>query len=103
MAGIRIGTSSFTATGWPGSFYPKSLRPTDYLSYYAQHFDTVEIDSTFYATPNVSVVRSWKAKTPEGFLFAAKVPQLCGDENYVATRSERLRFRTVFDFMGHII
>ena len=51
------------------------MRPADYLSYYAQHFDTVEIDSTFYAIPNVSVVRSWNAKTPEGFLFAAKVPQ----------------------------
>jgi uncharacterized protein YecE (DUF72 family) len=75
MADLRIGTSSFTATGWQGSFYPKGLRPADYLSYYAQHFDTVEIDSTFYATPNVSVVRSWNAKTPEGFLFAAKVPQ----------------------------
>jgi uncharacterized protein YecE (DUF72 family) len=70
---ILLGTSSFTATGWQGSFYPKGLRPADYLSYYAQHFDTVEIDSTFYATPNVSVVRSWNAKTPEGFLFAAKV------------------------------
>src|SRR5260370_7430304 len=75
MADIRMGTSSFMATGWQGSFYPKGLRPADYLSYYAQHFDTVEIDSTFYATPNVSVVRSWNAKTPEGFLFAAKVPQ----------------------------
>jgi uncharacterized protein DUF72 len=83
---ILLGTSSFTATGWQGSFYPKGLRPADYLSYYARHFDTVEIDSTFYATPNVSVVRSWNAKTPEGFLFAAKVPQLCGDENYVAKR-----------------
>ena len=72
---ILLGTSSFTATGWKGSFYPKGLRPADYLSYYAEHFDTVEIDSTFYATPNVSVVRSWNAKTPEGFLFAAKVPQ----------------------------
>jgi uncharacterized protein YecE (DUF72 family) len=72
---ILLGTSSFTATGWQGSFYSKGLRPADYLSYYAQHFDTVEIDSTFYATPNVSVVRSWNAKTPEGFLIAAKVSQ----------------------------
>src|SRR5438552_7096957 len=75
MAEIRLGTSSFTATGWRGSFYPKGLRPGEYLSYYAQHFDTVEIDSTFCATPSVSVVRSWSAKTPEGFFFAAKVPQ----------------------------
>src|SRR5438309_9548822 len=83
---ILLGTSSFTATGWQASFYPKGLRPADFLSYYAQHFDTVEIDSTFYATPNVSVVRSWNAKTPEGFLFAAKVP---GD--HAQAGSQRLR------------
>src|SRR5438445_4705354 len=100
---ILLGTSSFTAPGWLGSFYPKGLRPADYLSCYAQHFDTVEIDSTFCATPSVSVVRSWNAKIPEGFLFAAKVPQLCDDENYVAKRPERKCFRTVLDFVGHII
>src|SRR5438552_16455798 len=91
MADIRLGTSSFTATGWQGSFYPKGLRPTDYLSYYGQHFDTVGIVSTFYATPHVSVVRSWNAITTEGFLFAVKVPQelthkrgvKAGDEEFI--------------------
>jgi uncharacterized protein YecE (DUF72 family) len=72
---IRIGTSAFTAAGWPGSFYPEHLKPADYLSYYAEHFDIVEVDSTFYGTPRVSVVRAWDAKTPEGFRFAVKVPQ----------------------------
>jgi len=86
MVDIRIGTSAFTAAGWSGTFYPKRLKSADYLSYYAQHFDAVEVDSTFYATPNVSVVRSWNAKTPEGFLFAAKVPQLCCGGSYVAQR-----------------
>src|ERR1700730_7425245 len=72
---IRIGTSAFTAAGWPGTFYPKNLKSADYLSYYAQHFDAVEIDSTFYGTPRVNTVQSWDSKTPKGFLFAAKVPQ----------------------------
>ena len=72
---IRVGTSAFTASGWRGTFYPENLKSADYLSYYAEHFDAVEIDSTFYGTPKVSVVRSWNAKTPERFLFAAKVPQ----------------------------
>ena len=72
---IRVGTSAFTAVGWPGTFYPKNLRPADYLSFYAQNFDAVEVDSTFYGTPRIDTVRSWATKTPNGFLFAAKVPQ----------------------------
>jgi uncharacterized protein YecE (DUF72 family) len=47
-AAMRVGTSAFTAAGWAGSFYPEGLRSADYLSYYAQQFDTVEVDSTFY-------------------------------------------------------
>jgi hypothetical protein len=46
---ILLGTSSFTAAGWDGSFYPKRMRPADYLAFYAEHFHTVEVDSTFYA------------------------------------------------------
>jgi uncharacterized protein YecE (DUF72 family) len=72
---IRLGTSAFTAAGWPGTFYPKNLKAADYLSFYAEHFDAVEVDSTFYGTPRVSTVQSWNAKTPQGFLFAAKMPQ----------------------------
>src|SRR6185437_2970811 len=102
MAEIRIGTSAFTAAGWAGSFYPKGMKSTDYLSFYATRFDAVELDNTFYATPAVTTVKSWYAKTPPGFLFAAKVPQLCGDGNYVAKRPERECFRTVLDFVGHI-
>jgi len=98
---IILGTSSFTATGWQGSFYPKGLRPTDYLSYYAQHFDTVEIDSTFYATPNVSVVRSWNAKTPEGFLFAAKVPQEITHKRVLKDCNEEFKvFLTTMEALG---
>jgi uncharacterized protein YecE (DUF72 family) len=98
---ILLGTSSFTATGWQGSFYPKGLRPTDYLSYYAQHFDTVEIDSTFYATPNVSVVRSWNVKTPEGFLFAAKVPQEITHKRVLKDCDEEFRvFLTTMKALG---
>jgi hypothetical protein len=98
---ILLGTSSFTATGWQGSFYPKGLRPADYLSYYAQHFDTVEIDSTFYATPNVSVVRSWNDKTPEGFLFAAKVPQEITHKRVLKDCDEEFKvFLTTMEVLG---
>ena len=72
---IHLGTSAFTAAGWEGTFYPEGLKPAEYLTYYAQQFDTVEIDSTYYRTPSESTVRGWEQKTPPGFLFAAKVPQ----------------------------
>jgi len=77
---ILLGTSSFTATGWEGSFYAKGLRPADYLSFYAQHFHTVEVDSTFYACPTAQTVSNWASRTPEGFIFSVKVPQLITHE-----------------------
>ena len=79
-AGIRLGTSAFTAAGWPGSFYPEGMKPADYLTFYATKFDTVELDSTFYRTPAIAVVRGWNSKTPKGFLFAAKIPQVITHE-----------------------
>src|ERR1700740_3232525 len=72
---IPLGTSSFTAAGWSGSFYPKGLKSAEYLAYYAEHFNTVEIDSTFYACPSPSTVKGWAQKTPDDFIFSVKVPQ----------------------------
>ena len=74
-ASILLGTSSFTATGWDGSFYPKGMRSDDYLPFYAQHFQTVEVDSTFYACPAARTVSNWAARTPDDFIFSVKVPQ----------------------------
>jgi uncharacterized protein YecE (DUF72 family) len=75
LAAIRLGTSSFTAAGWAGSFYPKGIRSADRLRFYAEHFDTVEVDSTFYACPLSRTVENWSLKTPEDFIFSVKVPQ----------------------------
>ena len=76
MAGeIRLGTSSFTADGWNGSFYPKGMKSADYLGYYSTRFDTVEVDSTFYRSPTIEAVRNWALKTPPGFIFSLKIPR----------------------------
>jgi uncharacterized protein YecE (DUF72 family) len=72
---LRIGTSSWSSADWRGPFYPAKARPAEYLALYAEHFDTVECDATFYGIPAASTVDGWRAKTPEGFLFAAKLPQ----------------------------
>ncbi len=87
---IRIGTSAFTAAGWQGSFYPSELKPSDYLSYYSQHFDTVEVDSTFYRIPSATTTRNWYAKTPPDFVFAAKVPQTVTHEQCLVDCNDEL-------------
>ena len=71
---LRIGTSAFTAAGWEGTFYPRGMKAAEYLSHYSKHFDTVDVDSTFYRTPAASTVNGWYAKTPPSFIFALKVP-----------------------------
>ena len=92
MAEIRVGTSAFTAEGWEGSFYPRGMKPAEYLSYYATQFDTVEVDSTFYRTPALSTVQGWYRKTPPGFVFAVKVPQVITHEKVLVDCEEDLSY-----------
>jgi len=56
------------------------MRPADYLAFYAEHFHTVEVDSTFYACPSARTVSNWAARTPEGFIFSVKVPRVITHE-----------------------
>jgi uncharacterized protein YecE (DUF72 family) len=74
-ATIRLGTQGWNYPAWVGPFYPSGTRPSDMLPVYARAFGTVEIDSTFYAPPVEPIVRGWKARVPDGFVFALKVPQ----------------------------
>jgi uncharacterized protein YecE (DUF72 family) len=98
--GIRLGTSAFTAAGWPGTFYPEGLAPRDYLSYYAQKFDTVEVDSTFYRCPAASTVRRWYDKTPPEFIFSAKVPQSIAHEKHLLDcRAEMSEFVSTMELL----
>src|SRR5271168_3521030 len=90
MADLRIGTSAFTAEGWVGAFYPNGILAREQLFYYATQFDAVELDNTFYRPPAISTVKGWYAKTPPGFLFAAKVPQVITHEKILVDCDEDL-------------
>jgi len=84
-----------------GPFYPEGMQPRDFLSYYATRFDTVEIDSTFYGTPSISTVKGWNAKTPPGFVFSAKIPQVITHEKVlVDCGAEFKQFIEVMDNLG---
>jgi uncharacterized protein YecE (DUF72 family) len=101
VPGILLGTSAFTASGWEGSFYPKGTRSADYLAFYAQHFQTVEIDSTFYGCPSARTVNNWAARTPEDFIFSVKVPQIITHEKaLVDCDSEFEEFVGTMDILG---
>jgi len=96
-----MGTSAFTARGWEGSFYPRGMKPADYLSFYATKFNTVELDNTFYRTPALSTVKGWYAKTPPGFLFAAKVPQVVTHEKVLVDCDQEFSaFLKTMDALG---
>jgi len=72
---IRLGTQGWNYDAWVGPFYPENTRAVDFLSIYSRAFDTVEVDSTFYATPPSRTIRGWAQRTPPGFSFALKLPQ----------------------------
>jgi uncharacterized protein YecE (DUF72 family) len=88
---IRVGTSSFTADGWTGAFYPKGMKSADYLGYYSSRFDTVEVDSTFYRCPTMEAVRNWARKTPPGFIFSLKIPRTITHEKVLIRVRQGIR------------
>jgi uncharacterized protein YecE (DUF72 family) len=72
VAEIRIGTCSWADEALSKHWYPKGLPAGERLGYYAQHFDTVEVDSTYYRLPAEEMVRRWAERTPEGFVMHVK-------------------------------
>lgn len=72
---VHLGCQGWNYPAWVGPFYPTKTRAADFLSTYARAFDTVEVDSTFYAIPPVKSVRGWADRTPDHFVFALKLPQ----------------------------
>ena len=74
-APIRLGTQGWNYDAWVGPFYPAGTRAVDFLSVYARAFDTVEVDSTFYAIPPARTIHGWAQRTPPGFVFSLKLPQ----------------------------
>jgi uncharacterized protein YecE (DUF72 family) len=74
-AAIHIGTQGWNYDAWVGPFYPDGTRAVDFLTLYTRAFDTVEVDSTFYAIPPEKTVRGWAERSAPGFTFALKMPQ----------------------------
>ena len=76
MSILHLGTIGWSYNFWKGNFYPKKTASKDYLAYYSQQFDTVEVDSTFYRIPTQPAVINWERQTPQNFLFSLKFPKI---------------------------
>ncbi len=77
MAGrVVIGTSSWADPGFVEEWYPDDLPARDRLPWYAERFEAVEVNSTFYAVPSARAVHSWATVTPDDFTFDVKVHRM---------------------------
>ncbi|HWO02856.1 MAG TPA: DUF72 domain-containing protein [Blastocatellia bacterium] len=72
---ILVGTSGFAYKEWKGTFYPEDLPAKKYLSFYAEHFPTTEINNTFYRMPTTKLTEGWYVEVPDGFSFTLKLSQ----------------------------
>ena len=105
---VRVGTSGYNYNEWKGSFYPADLPASRMLGFYAERFDTVEINATFYRMPNAKTVAGWGAAAPAGFTFVLKAPQRITHFARLRDVGEPLRYfceaaRTLGDRLGPLL
>jgi uncharacterized protein YecE (DUF72 family) len=73
---LYIGTSGWQYYHWYGKFYPQNLKSKDFLKFYSQHFNTVEVNTSFYHFTKEKTLQNWKEEVPQNFLFAIKLHRL---------------------------
>ena len=73
VTGVHVGTSGWSYPSWRGGFYPAGADPKTFLGFYAQRFDTVELNTTGYRLPAEDQFRRWAEQVPDGFTFAVKL------------------------------
>ncbi|MBM4194226.1 MAG: DUF72 domain-containing protein [Gemmatimonadetes bacterium] len=98
---LRFGAQGWNYPAWVGPFYPAGTKPADFLTMYARAFDTVEVDSTFYAIPPAKTVQGWARRTPPNFTFSLKLPQEITHERRLRDAGDPLlRFLDVTRALG---
>lgn len=71
----HIGCSGFYYKEWREFFYPKGLAQKNWFKYYCEHFNTIELNTTFYRFPQLAFLQNWYQKSPPGFVFSVKAPK----------------------------
>jgi uncharacterized protein YecE (DUF72 family) len=93
-ADVYIGCSGFAYKEWKDVFYPKGLPQTKWFQFYCEHFNSLEINSSFYRFPKLEALKGWYIKSPEGFRFSLKVPKFI--THYRHLRGDAVRMLNEF-------
>ena len=72
---LYIGCSSYYNSRWKGVFYPEDMPSKQWFEFYCRHFETFEINATFYKFPTLRVMKNWYDKAPDDFIYAVKAPK----------------------------
>jgi uncharacterized protein YecE (DUF72 family) len=104
----RIGCSGWEYKHWAGDFYPPELPKAQWFAHYAQHFDTVEINNSFYRLPEESTFARWAERAPPGFLYAVKASRFLTHMKKLKDPEEPLdrlftRMRPLGRFLGPVL
>ena len=88
-----IGTSGYNYPEWRGTFYPEKFPTNKMLAFYAERFNTVEVNYTFYRMPTPPLLEGWAKGTPEAFTFTLKAPRrITHDKRLKETESDVAEF-----------
>lgn len=87
---IYVGTSGYVYRHWAGLFYPEDIPTNKWLSFYAESFNSVEVNATFYRIPKSATVRGWLRKVPQNFLFTVKANRLITHQRKLRNVEEAL-------------
>jgi uncharacterized protein YecE (DUF72 family) len=88
---VLVGTSGWQYDDWRDSFYPHSLPKRAWLGHYAAHFETVEVNNTFYRLPDAKTFARWADETPRGFVVAVKVSRYLSHIKRLAEPAEPIQ------------
>jgi uncharacterized protein YecE (DUF72 family) len=108
FAQMRIGCSGWIYAHWRGRFYPEKLAVKNWFAFYAEHFDTVEINNSFYRLPKAETFDAWRAQAPPGFRYALKANRFLTQAKKLKDCEEPLQrmmtpFRHLGDKLGPIL
>lgn len=104
----HIGTSGWSYKHWETIFYPARLRPEKFLEFYSTHFDTVEINTSFYNLPRENTIKGWVGRVPGNFRFCPKLSRYITHQLKLLNAGDALQkffglFEPMFPIMGPVL